>query len=188
MGLLDPKSATAVAPDRFTVALDTTKGTITIDVDRSLAPRGADRFYNLISLGYYDGSAFFRVVEGFVAQAGIHPDPAIGKVWRDARIPDDPVRTSNVAGTVTFATSGKDARTTQFFISLRNNGRLDAMGFAPFGTVRDLAPVKALYAGYGEGAPNGKGPQQGRVHREGRAYLEADFPLLDLIRAARTIR
>jgi peptidyl-prolyl cis-trans isomerase A (cyclophilin A) len=172
------------APEKYCARLETTKGTILIDVDRALAPRGADRFYSLIQGGFYQEVAFFRVVPGFVAQAGLHGDPAVNKIWRDARIPDDPVRTSNQPGTITFATSGPNARTTQFFINLKANTRLDAMGFAPFGRTRDSLVVEALHAGYGEGPPGGRGPQQSRIQREGNAYLRAEFPALDYIISA----
>lgn len=185
--LLDPQAATATAPDAFAVELDTTKGSIVIDVDRALAPLGADRFFNLVKIGFYDDVAFFRVVEAFVAQLGIHGDPAVNKAWRRSTIRDDAVKTSNQEGTVTFATSGRDARTTQIFVNLRNNARLDAMGFAPFGRVRDLEVARALHSGYGEAYPSGKGPMQGRLHREGNAYLGADFSDLDYVRTARLV-
>ena len=185
--LADPSLATKTAPDRYAVELTTTKGPIVIDVDRALAPRGADRFYNLVEIGFYDDVAFFRVVAGFMAQAGLNGDPAVNKVWRNARIPDDPVAGHNTEGMVTFATSGKAARTTQFFISFRDNRRLDGMGFSPFGKVRDMTVVQALHAGYGDGAPSGNGPMQGRIHREGNAYLRADFPELDFIQTARIV-
>jgi peptidyl-prolyl cis-trans isomerase A (cyclophilin A) len=182
--LLDPKRATAQAPDKVTVRLDTTKGPIFVDLDRTLAPRGVDRFFNLVTMGFYTDVAFFRVVKGFVAQGGLHGDPAVCRAWRDARIADDPVKAQNVEGTVTFATSGPNARTTQFFINLKDNRRLDAMGFAPIGRVRDLAPVLALFDGYGEAPPAGRGPQQGRIQREGNVYLRAEHPELDYIERA----
>jgi cyclophilin family peptidyl-prolyl cis-trans isomerase len=121
------------------------------------------------------------VVTDFVAQVGLHGDPAVNRIWRESRIADDPVRTSNLPGTVSFATSGPNARSVQFFINLRNNARLDGMGFAPFGRVRDLAVIKALHDGYGESPPNGRGPMQGRLHKEGNAYLRAEFPELDYL-------
>ena len=182
--LLDPAACALTAPETFTAVLHTTKGPVHVDVERALAPHGADRFYALVKAGFFTDVAFFRVVEGFMAQAGLHGDPAVNKVWRNARIPDDPVATSNVRGTVCFATSGKDARTTQFFINYRNNGRLDGMGFSPFGTVRDMGPVDALFAGYGDSPPGGRGPMQGRIVREGNAYLRADFGDLDYIERA----
>jgi len=175
------------APERYTVELDTTKGAIVIDVHRDWAPNGADRFYELVQNEYFSDVAFFRVIGGFMAQAGIHGDPAVNAEWREKRIPDDPVKASNMRGTATFATSGPDSRTTQFFINFGDNSRLDAMGFAPFGKVKDMAPVDALYDGYGEGAPRGRGPSQGIMQSRGNAYLKESFPKLDYIKSARII-
>ena len=174
-------------PGQYTVELDTTKGAIVIEVRRDWAPNGADRFYELVQNGYFTDVAFFRVVSGFMAQAGISGDPALNTAWREKRIPDDPVKASNMRGTVTFATSGPDSRTTQFFINFSDNSRLDGMGFAPFGKVKDMAPVDALYDGYGEGAPRGRGPSQGQMQTQGNAYLKASFPKLDYIKSARII-
>lgn len=174
-------------PSKYTVELDTTKGAIVIEVRRDWAPNGADRFYELVQNGYFTDVAFFRVVGGFMAQAGISGDPAVNAVWREKRIPDDPVKASNMRGTVTFATSGPDSRTTQFFINFSDNSRLDGMGFAPIGKVKDMAPVDALYDGYGEGAPSGRGPSQGQMQTQGNAYLKASFPKLDYIKSARII-
>lgn len=175
------------APDQYTVALDTTKGLIEIDVRRDWAPKGADRFYELVQNGYYTDVAFFRVINGFMAQVGISGDPNLNTVWREKRIPDDPVKASNSRGTVTFATSGPNSRTTQFFINFAGNSRLDAMGFAPFGKVKDMSPVEALYDGYGEGAPSGAGPDQGRMQSQGNPYLRESFPKLDYIKSAKII-
>lgn len=174
-------------PSQYTVELDTTKGVIVIEVRRDWAPNGADRFYELVQNGYFTDVAFFRVVGGFMAQAGISGDPAVNAVWREKRIPDDPVKASNMRGTITFATSGPDSRTTQFFINFSDNSRLDGMGFAPIGKVKDMAPVDALYDGYGEGAPRGRGPSQGQMQTEGNRYLKANFPKLDYIKSARII-
>jgi len=174
-------------PDQYTVELDTTKGAIVIDVRREWAPHGADRFYELVQNGYYNDVAFFRVIGGFMAQVGISGDPALNAEWREKRIPDDPVKASNARGTVTFATSGPDSRTTQFFINFTDNSRLDGMGFAPFGKVKDMAPVEALYDGYGEGAPRGRGPSQGQLQAMGNAYLRESFPKLDYIKGAKII-
>jgi peptidyl-prolyl cis-trans isomerase A (cyclophilin A) len=175
------------APSQYTVELDTTKGAIVIEVRRDWAPNGADRFYELVQNGYFTDIAFFRVVSGFMAQAGISGEPAANAVWREKRIPDDPVKASNMRGTVTFATSGPDSRTTQFFINFSDNSRLDGMGFAPFGKVKDMAPVDALYDGYGEGAPRGRGPSQGQMQTQGNSYLKESFPKLDYILSARII-
>jgi len=177
----------AQAPDLYTVELDTTKGAIVIDVRRAWAPHGADRFYELVQNGYYTDVAFFRVVGGFMAQVGISGDPALNTEWREKRIPDDPVTASNARGTVTFATSGANSRTTQFFINFGDNSRLDGMGFAPFGKVKDMAPVDALYDGYGEGAPRGRGPSQGLMQTQGNAYLRESFPKLDYIKSTKII-
>jgi peptidyl-prolyl cis-trans isomerase A (cyclophilin A) len=185
--LLDPSRARETAPERYTVSLDTTKGEILVDVRRSWAPLGADRFYNLVKIGYFDDTAFFRVVAGFMAQIGIHGDPEINRVWRTQRIEDDPVAHQNAAGTVSFATSGKNSRVNQIFINLVDNSRLDAMGFAPIGRVRGLDVVEQLHSGYGEGAPAGRGPLQARVQNEGNAYLRAEFPQLDYIRSAKVV-
>jgi peptidyl-prolyl cis-trans isomerase A (cyclophilin A) len=181
---LDPSNATRTAPERFTVVLETTRGDLHLDVRRSWAPLGADRFYNLVKLGFYEDVAFFRVIEGFVAQVGLHGEPAVNELWRAQRIEDDPVTQSNLPGMVTFAMGGKNTRTTQFFINLGDNANLDKMGFAPFGRVRELDVLKTLHAGYGEGAPGGRGPLQARIQREGNAYLKAEFPQLDYIKRA----
>jgi peptidyl-prolyl cis-trans isomerase A (cyclophilin A) len=172
------------APDRYAVRFDTTKGPVVIDVTRAWAPYGADRFYTLVREGYFTDVAFFRVVEGFMAQAGIHGDPAMNTRWRPRRIPDDPPAQSNTRGMVSYAMGGPGTRTTQFFINFVDNSRLDSMGFAPFGLVRDMAAVDALHNGYGEGPPSGRGPNQARIQNEGNAYLRAEFPQLDYIRSA----
>jgi len=173
------------APNQYTVELDTTKGPILIEVHRDWAPHGADRFYELVQNGYYNDVAFFRVIDGFMAQVGISGDPALNTKWREDRIPDDPVKGSNARGTVSFATSGPNSRTTQFFINLVDNSRLDGMGFSPFGKVKDQTTVDALYAGYGEGAPRGRGPSQALLQSQGNAYLKESFPKLDYIKSAK---
>jgi peptidyl-prolyl cis-trans isomerase A (cyclophilin A) len=174
------------APDTFRARFETTKGVFVIEVQRAWAPRGADRFYNLVRSGYYDGVRFFRVLPGFMAQFGIHGDPVVSAAWRDQRIQDDPVRRTNVRGMVSFATAGPGTRTTQVFINFGNNDRLDAIGFAPFGqVVEGMDVVDQLYAGYGEGAPRGRGPDQGRMQAEGNPYLERQFPRLDAVKTAR---
>lgn len=185
--LLAPANANETAPATYSVELSTTKGPIVIDVTRAWAPAGADRFYNLVKIGYFTDVAFFRVISGFMAQAGIHGSREVNDAWRNARIPDDPVTQRNTRGMVTFATAGPNSRTTQFFINFGDNSNLDAMGFAPFGRVRDMTAVDALHAGYGEGAPRGRGPSQARMQTEGNAYLRAEFPQLDYIRSARVL-
>lgn len=183
--LLDPEQAIEKAPDRFRVRFETTKGPFVIEVKRAWAPQGADRFYNLVRLGYYDDVTFFRVIEGFMVQFGIHGDPEVGSVWRSAQIPDDPVTQSNKRGMVTFATAGPGTRTTQVFVNYKDNSGLDGQGFAPFGrVVEGMSVVDKLYSGYGEGAPRGAGPDQGRARSEGNRYFRGDFPKLDHINSA----
>lgn len=183
-GPMDPSALTETAPDTYTVKFETTKGDILIDVTRAWAPKGADRFYNLVKSGYYTDVAFFRVIGGFMAQFGIHGNPEVSAVWRKATFEDDAVKASNTPGMVTFATAGPNTRTTQLFINFGDNNRLDGMGFAPIGKVRDMATVEALYAGYGEGAPRGRGPNQGLIQQQGNSYLRASFPEMDYIKSA----
>lgn len=175
------------APDEYSVKLVTTKGDIVIDVKKAWAPKGADRFHELVTAGYFTDVAFFRVIDGFMAQAGIHGDPAMNKEWRTKKIDDDPVLETNARGTVSFATSGKNSRTTQFFINFDDNSKLDGMGFSPFGKVRDMKVVDEIYSGYGEGAPRGTGPSQAKLQREGNAYLKREFPKLDYIESAQIL-
>jgi peptidyl-prolyl cis-trans isomerase A (cyclophilin A) len=181
-------SATAAderAPDSYKVRFDTTKGAFLITVDRRWAPLGADRFYTLVKSGFYDGARFFRVLPGFVVQFGIAGDPATNTQWHGAILMDDPVTQSNQRGTMTFATGGPNTRTTQVFINLAANQRLDSKGFAPFGAVtQGMEVVDQLYSGYGEGAPMGGGPMQTRAEAEGNAYFEREFPKLDYIKKA----
>ena len=183
-GLLKPALANETAPERYTVLLATTKGDLHVDVRRSWAPLAADRFYNLVKLGFFDDVAFFRVVEGFIAQTGLSGDPEVNAAWRSQMIHDDPVTQSNLHGMLSFAASGPNTRTTQLFINLSPNDRLDAMGFAPFARARELDVAQKLFAGYGEGAPGGAGPMQQRIQREGNRYLKAEFPKLDYIERA----
>ena len=183
--LRNPPALTEQAPATFKANFDTSKGTFVIEVHRDWAPQGADRFYNLVKNGFYDDVRFFRVIPGFMAQFGIHGDPAVAAAWRPAQIKDDPVKQSNKRGFVTFATAGPNTRTTQLFINFGDNAALDKQGFAPFGQITTgMDVVDKIYNGYGEGAPRGKGPDQGRVQSEGNAYLTKEFPRLDFIKAA----
>jgi peptidyl-prolyl cis-trans isomerase A (cyclophilin A) len=184
-GLTDPASANATAPPTFKVKVATTKGDFVIEVHRDWAPLGADRFYNLVKVGYYNDAALFRVVKGFMMQFGIHGDPAVSRLWKTARIKDDPPgKQSNGRGTISFAMAGPNTRTTQVFINYVDNGRLDGMGFTPFGKVvgDGMKVVDAIEGMYGEGAPMGAGPAQSRIQNEGNAYLKAQFPKLDYIK------
>jgi len=185
--LLDPSLAADRAPDAFRVKLETTEGDIVILVNRNWAPNGADRFYNLVKIGYYDDVAFYRVIKGFMAQCGFNPDPAVSSVWARATISDDPMTQANTRGMVTFAQPAMpNARTTQFFINFGDNSYLEQHGsFSPFGKViSGMDVVDSLFSGYGEGAPRGRGPSQARIAREGNSYLRTDFPELDYIKRA----
>jgi peptidyl-prolyl cis-trans isomerase A (cyclophilin A) len=176
--LLDPGSPemNQTAPDVYRVRFETSKGEFVVEVNRAWAPKGADRFYNLVRHGFYDGARFFRVVPGFVVQFGINGDPQISARWRAARIEDDPVTQSNRRGTITFATAGPNSRTTQVFINYADNTNLDGQGFAPFGrVVQGMDVVDRINAEYGQS------PNQAMIQQRGNAYLEAQFPRLDYI-------
>lgn len=160
----------------YRVRMETSKGDVVIEVHPEWAPRGAKRFRELVELGFYDECRFFRVVEGFVAQVGMNGDPELNAVWSKKKFRDDPVIQSNKPSFVTFATSGTDSRTTQFFFNIGDNSSLDRRGFAPFGKVIEGQEfVEALYSRYGEE------PQQDRIDRKGNAYLKSEFPKLDYI-------
>jgi peptidyl-prolyl cis-trans isomerase A (cyclophilin A) len=183
--LADPAALTETAPATYKARFDTSKGVVVIDVRRDWAPNGADRFYNLVKNGFYDDTRFFRVISGFMVQFGINGDPRISARWRTATIKDDPVKQSNKRGYITFATSGPNSRTSQVFINFADNAGLDRQGFSPFGQVSTgMEVVDALFSGYGEGAPQGRGPDQGRIQREGNNYLTKDFPNLDYVKKA----
>jgi peptidyl-prolyl cis-trans isomerase A (cyclophilin A) len=187
--LFHPEKATLQAPDKFRVEFVTTKGNFIIEVTRAWSPNGADRFYNLVKLEFFDGVRFHRAIDDFMVQFGIHPDPAVNGAWYRAFLKDDPVVESNRRSYVTFAHAGKDSRTTQIFISyVDKQQRLDKDGFSPFGkVVEGMKVVDSLYKGYGELSPKGKGPNASRAQREGAAYLDAEFPKLDAIKQARVL-
>jgi homoserine O-acetyltransferase len=186
-----PQPATAALPDRAPevcrVRLDTTRGTIVLEIRRAWAPYGADRFYGLVRAGYYDDAAIFRIRAGVWAQFGIHGDPAIARQWRTRTIPDDPRVLSNVRGTVAYAFKDPNGRTTQVFINLRDNSAtFDREPFVPFARVIEGMDVAdALYAEYGERAGGGiRAGKQDPVFEGGNAYLRREFPNLDYIRRA----
>lgn len=174
-------------PDIYKVTFDTSRGPFVIEVHKDWAPEGAERFYRLVEQKYYDGNRFFRVVPNFVVQWGIHGNPQMSAVWRNLVIKDDPVKESNKRGYVTYATSGPNTRTTQVFVNLRENARLDKLGFSPFGRVVSGLDevVDKLYSAYRDGPPNGSGPDQNQIELRGNAYLEERFPRLDYIKSAR---
>src|SRR5271167_1335313 len=177
--LHQPATLVDQAPETFDANFKTTAGDFTVHVTRAWAPLGADRFYNLVKHGFYHEAAFFRVVPGFVVQFGLHADPKIGGNWRNANIKDDPVTQSNHTGFLTFATAGPNTRTTQLFISLGENARLDSMGFSAFGQVTSgMDVVQKIFPGYGES------PNQAQITAEGKPYLDKNFPKLDRVLSA----
>jgi peptidyl-prolyl cis-trans isomerase A (cyclophilin A) len=180
--LLNPASLTAKAPADFKARFSTTAGDFVVEVHRDWAPLGADRFYNLVRYGYFTNAAFFRVVPGFVVQFVLSADPAVNRVWTDAKIKDDPVLQSNKRGNLVFATAGPNTRTTQLFVNYADNARLDAMGFAPFGAVVEgMDVVDKIFPGYRES------PQQDLIANQGDAYLKANFPKIDKIKLAQIV-
>jgi peptidyl-prolyl cis-trans isomerase A (cyclophilin A) len=181
--LMNPAALTAQAPDVFEAALDTTAGSFVIQVHRQWAPHGADRFYNLVKSGFYDGNRFYQVTS-LVAAWGLNGDPAVAKAWLGARIPDDPTSVhSNVKGAVAFFEP--DKRTTLTFVNLADNSTMLDFQITPFGeVVSGMDVVEKLYAGYGDSPPNGNGPDLNRFYKEGNAYLAREFPKLDYIRKA----
>ena len=173
------------APASYKVKFDTSKGAFVVQVTRAWAPQGADRFYNLVKSGFYDNVRFFRVISGFMVQFGISGDPAVMAGWRNSPIKDDPVVQSNKRGYITFAMAGPNTRTSQVFINFADNVRLDTSGFAPFGRiVTGMEVIDKFNAEYGEGAPRGAGPDQGRLQSEGNAYLMKEFPRMDFVKKA----
>jgi peptidyl-prolyl cis-trans isomerase A (cyclophilin A) len=175
--LKNPAGLKEMAPPTYNAAFNTTAGPFVVQVHRDWAPKAADRFYNLVKNGFFDGDGFFRVVPNFMVQFGIHGTPSVQSAWVDANITDDPVKQSNKRGYITFATAGPDTRTTQVFINFKDNGFLDRQGFAPFGEViSGMENVDKINPEYGER------PQQGAPR--GNAYLKATFPKLDYIVSA----
>jgi len=179
--LKTPSALTEQAPANYKAAFDTSAGKFVIDVHRDWAPKGADRFYNLVKNGYYDDCRFFRVISGFMVQFGINGDPALNKVWAPARIQDDPVKKSNTRGMVTFAKGGPNSRTTQVFINFADNSNLDPQGFPPFGQVTSgMDVVDKLYSTYGEAAQK----RFMEIQSDGNEFLSKNFPKLDYIKKA----
>jgi peptidyl-prolyl cis-trans isomerase A (cyclophilin A) len=182
-GLLNPALAKATAPATYKVVFDTSKGDVVFEVYRDWAPNGADRFYNLVKVGYFDGAPFFRVIPGFMAQFGISANPAANKVWSNANIKDEPVKESNKLGYLTFAQASiPNSRSTQLFINFKDNGFLDAQGFAAIGKVLEgMDVVEKFYSGYG-----GNLDQQA-LQEQGKPFFEKNFPQFDIIKTAKVL-
>ncbi len=170
------------APGTFRVVFETTAGDFTIEVYRHWAPLGADRLHYLAAHGFYDDVAFYRSIEDFVVQFGIHADPQIDQTWRKARFADDPVSRTNERGTVSFAHSGTDSRSTQLFINRADNEYLDVLENAPVAKVIDgMDVVDELYSGYGDAVSH----HQPEIQRQGNAFLKSQYPNLDYVVSTR---
>jgi peptidyl-prolyl cis-trans isomerase A (cyclophilin A) len=177
-----------VVPVVYDVAFDTTQGSFTVEVSRAWAPHGADRFYELVNMRYFDEGRFFRVLPGFIAQFGVHKDFKVHDVWREFFIIDDPPLQKNLRGTLAFAQSGPNTRATEVFINLADNKVLDDQRFVPFARIVSGMDVPdRFYAGYGELGPEGKGPDSGRIEEEANEYLVPRFPKLDYIKHAKFV-
>ena len=173
----------AQAPETYRVLFETSLGDFTVEVHREWSPNGADRFHKLVESGFYDECRFFRVVPGFMVQWGINGDPEIQQNWVDAKIKDDDVAKSNKRGFITFATSGKNSRTSQVFINYKDNAFLDRQGFSPFGEiVEGMDVVDAFNSQYGEK------PDQELVRSKGNEYLNKSFPKLSYIKKATVVK
>lgn len=189
--LLDPKSGwwKTNSPDLYKVKVTTSKGSFVIEIHKEWAPIGANRFYNLVRVGFFDDSRFYRVREGRFAQFGIPGNPEIAKIWQHDVMPDDPVQKSNRRGFISYAMTGPNARTTQLYINVKDNLQQDEQGFAPIGLVTEgMEVLDSLYTEYGDTAGGGmRGGKQGRLFEEGNAYLDKEFPKLDRLLKAEII-
>ena len=178
---METENATEKAPETFRVKFETTKGDFVLDVTRKWSPNGADRFYNLVKLGYFKDIAVFRAIKGFMFQFGIHGDPKVNTAWSDANIKDDPkAGQSNTEGMISYAMAGPNTRSVQFFVNLGNNERLDGMGFTPFGkVVEGMDVIKQINTEYGENSQE----VQGSFEAKGNAFILKKYPNLDMIKS-----
>ena len=182
--LKNPAALKDVAPAEFRASFDTSAGPFVVLVHRAWAPKGADRFYNLVKYGFFDGCRFFRVLPGFMVQFGINGDPVVQEPWREANITDDPPNQSNRRGTIAFAAQSRpNTRTTQVFVNFKDNAFLDSQGFTPFGeVVSGMEAVDKINALYRDR------PDQGLIQQRGNAYLVEQFPNLDYVKKATIVR
>lgn len=172
-------------PDVYRVKLETNRGDIIVEVKKEWAPRAAERFYELVNVGYYNEARFYRVIRNYVAQFGIHRDPKQGELWRELRFPDEAVKLGNKKGTLSFAQSGPNTRNVQVFINLKDNAPLDKQGFPAFGRiVEGMDAAEKLNFVYGELQPKGGGPDGIKAEMQGNRYFELQYPRLDYIRKA----
>lgn len=182
---LDPSQAEwrTPAPPVSHIRFETTKGVFVVELVREWGAIGADRFYNLARLGYYDDTRFHRVNRSYIAQFGLHGDPAVNAAWKEQYLRDDPPRSTNTRGTFAFAMKGPDTRSTQIYFNLADNTRNDDEAFTILGRVIEgMAVLDSLYAGYGESSGSGvRQGRQGPLEAGGNAYMDREFPLLDRI-------
>ncbi len=184
----DAPKPPAEPPAAYKVRFDTTKGPFVLEVTREWAPKGADRFYKLVTDKFYDGARFYRVRPKFVVQWGISKDPKSNELWKQLKLTDDPVTQTNARGTIAFATDGPNTRTTEVFINLVDNPQLDKRGFSPFGKVVDgMDVVDEFFSGYGEVQPRGSGVDPNKYMAEGDKYIERSFSNLDGIISAKVV-
>ena len=184
--VMNPDKANEKAPAQFTVEVETTKGNFTIEVNRDWSPKGADRFYNLVKIGYFKDIAIFRAIKGFMFQFGIHGDPKVSAKWRRATIDDDEGKDgiSNQEGYISYASAGPNTRTTQMFVNLGDNARLDSMGFTPFGKVtKGLDVVKKINTEYGENTRE----VQPRFQAQGNKFIKERYPNIDYIKSVKLV-
>ena len=177
------KDEKVVVPDVFRVKFSTSQGDFIVEATKAWAPRGVDRFHELLRMRYFDENRFYRVVPGFIAQFGVNKDYDVHDRWRKYFILDDPPKEKNLRGTLAFAQSDPNTRATEIFINLADNAGLDAQNFTPFAkVVQGMEVVDKLYSGYGEMMPEGKFIDPNRVENGTNAYLEPHFPKLDYIK------
>ena len=177
-----PEVVAGPAPDSFRVALSTSKGDVVVAIYKAWSPHGADRFYQLVSEGFFDDQRFFRVIPQYIAQFGASADPKKNDRWDDAKIPDDPRTQSNSRGTLSFAAEAPNTRSHQLFFNLKDNPKLDPQNFIPIGRVVDgMAVLDALYDDYGDT------PKYRLVATLGNEYLHRMFPRMDYIKTARVV-
>jgi peptidyl-prolyl cis-trans isomerase A (cyclophilin A) len=172
-------------PDVYKVRFETSKGAFIVEVHKEWAPKGAERFWKLLNMRFFDDTRFFRVRPDFIVQFGLSGDPQTNSLLNAMPIQDDPVKQKNARGMISFAQAGKNTRRTQVFINLKDNRSLDRDGFAPFGkVVEGLEVLEKLYAGYGEWSPPGSGPSAAKIQMEGNSYLDSRYPRLDRLKKA----
>jgi peptidyl-prolyl cis-trans isomerase A (cyclophilin A) len=178
-----PEVVAGPAPDSFRVALSTSKGDVVVAIYKAWSPHGADRFYQLVSEGFFDDQRFFRVIPQYIAQFGASADPKKNDRWDDAKIPDDPRTQSNTRGTLSFAAEAPNTRSHQLFFNLKDNPKLDPQNFVPIGrVVEGMSVLDALYDDYGDT------PKYRLVATLGNEYLHRMFPRMDYIKTARIVR